>query len=175
MLIRHGEKPSADGTVAGVTAKGEPSPDELSVRGWQRAGALVRFFAPISGAMPMGIATPTHLIAQQPTAHAPSLRACHTLAPLSGLIGLPVQTKFAKGQEGELAAAIATLDGVVLVAWEHKALRAIAVSMAGSDALPLGWPDDRFDVVWSFEQIDDRWDFLQVPQMLLPGDRAETF
>ena len=71
MIIRHGEKPSADGTIAGVTTDGDADPNELSVRGWQRAGALVRFFAPIAGApLRPGIATPAHVFAQRPVDHA---------------------------------------------------------------------------------------------------------
>ena len=46
MVIRHAEKPDDAGTVFGVTAGGQQDPEELTVRGWQRAGALVTFFAP---------------------------------------------------------------------------------------------------------------------------------
>src|SRR5271155_5881231 len=48
MIIRHVEKPQ--GQTAGVTIDGEQDEEELTVRGWQRAGALVRFFAPVAGA-----------------------------------------------------------------------------------------------------------------------------
>ena len=47
MLIRHAERPSADKSVRGVTQEGVKNKEELTVRGWQRAGALVRFFAPV--------------------------------------------------------------------------------------------------------------------------------
>jgi hypothetical protein len=46
MRMRHAAKPSEDGSVVRVDEFGHPSKDELSVRGWQRAGALVRLFAP---------------------------------------------------------------------------------------------------------------------------------
>ena len=175
MLIRHGEKPSTDGDVAGVTLEGAPSPDELSVRGWQRSGALARFFAPLAGAaIAAGITTPTHLFAPKPTVHVPSRRSSHTLAPLAELLGLTVRTDFEKGQEADLAAAIANLSGAVLVAWEHKALRAIGAALASDVGLPQTWPDERFDMVWSFERLDAGWSFRQVPQLLLAGDSADS-
>ena len=43
MLIRHAERPSADKSIRGVTQEGIKNKEELTVRGWQRAGALVRF------------------------------------------------------------------------------------------------------------------------------------
>jgi hypothetical protein len=46
MLIRHTERPSADKSTRGVTQAGVKDKEELTVRGWQRAGALVPFFAP---------------------------------------------------------------------------------------------------------------------------------
>ena len=38
MVIRHAEKPN--GQATGVKESGEPSSRDLTVRGWQRAGAL---------------------------------------------------------------------------------------------------------------------------------------
>ncbi len=173
MLIRHGEKPSLDGSVLGVTVDGAPSSDELSVRGWQRAGALVRFFAPVNGVTRAGIRTPEFLFAQGPTQHATSVRASHTLGPLADLLGTPISTKFSKGQEEQLAGALCALTAPVLVAWEHRAICVLANVLMGDDQHTPGvWPDDCFDVVWVFESSDgNSWNFSQVPQLLLRGDR----
>ena len=65
MLIRHAEKPDGTGNVMGVSELGLPHPRQLSVRGWQRAGALVRFFAPAGGNFADGIATPSAIFALQ--------------------------------------------------------------------------------------------------------------
>jgi hypothetical protein len=43
MIIRHGEKPAGDGSDAGVSPEGNADAEDLTVRGWQRSGALVRF------------------------------------------------------------------------------------------------------------------------------------
>src|SRR5262249_5826382 len=42
LVIRHAEKPEGDDL--GVDQKGNPTPESLIVRGWQRAGALAVFF-----------------------------------------------------------------------------------------------------------------------------------
>jgi len=86
MVIRHGEKPSLDGSVLGVDVAGSPNPDELSVRGWQRAGALVRFFAPADGPQRPGIQSPEFLFATGLSQHVTSVRAAHTLAPLADFL-----------------------------------------------------------------------------------------
>jgi hypothetical protein len=44
MLIRHAEKPVSD-SPAGVREDGSSDKHSLIVRGWQRAGGLVEFFA----------------------------------------------------------------------------------------------------------------------------------
>jgi len=119
MVIRHGEKPSVDGTVLGVTLEGISNSDELSVRGWQRAGAFVRFFAPADGQERAGIGRPESLFAQRQTEHVTSVRAPHTLGPLADFIGKPISTQFAKGEEELLAAALSAETATVLVAWEH--------------------------------------------------------
>ena len=38
---------------------------------------------------------------------------------------------------------------------------------------PQEWPDDRFDVVWTFTRDGTGWRFAQVPQLLLAGDRPD--
>ena len=45
MIIRHAERPPDDGSIDGVNMSGTKDPKELTVRGWQRAGALALFCA----------------------------------------------------------------------------------------------------------------------------------
>ncbi|MBC3839648.1 hypothetical protein GXW82_03635 [Streptacidiphilus sp. 4-A2] len=80
-------------------------------------------------------------------------------------------TRFAKGQEAQLAAALLDASGDVLVAWEHESIPAI-VSHLGpvTPTPPDSWPDARFDMVWVFARNAGGWSFTQVPQMLLAGD-----
>jgi hypothetical protein len=39
-------------------------------------------------------------------------------------------------------------------------------------AAPRTWPDDLYDVVWTFISTGTGWRFAQVPERLLPGDAA---
>src|SRR5262245_16855969 len=60
-IIRHGEKPEQkDGY--GVDDECNLKKTSLLPRGWQRAGALVRLFAPLGDPRP-GLTTPKQLIA----------------------------------------------------------------------------------------------------------------
>ena len=36
---------------------------------------------------------------------------------------------------------------------------------------PSDWPDDRFDIVWTFTRTADGWRFAQVPEFVLAGDQ----
>jgi hypothetical protein len=75
MIIRHAEKPTDDGSISGVTQSGTKDPEELIVRGWQRAGALVRFFAPPDGHFVNSqLATPDTIFASKVAHHSPSFR-----------------------------------------------------------------------------------------------------
>jgi hypothetical protein len=38
MVIRHAEKPDDAGTISGIDVNGNQDREELTVRGWQRAG-----------------------------------------------------------------------------------------------------------------------------------------
>jgi hypothetical protein len=62
---------------------------------------------------------------------------------------------------------------VVLLCWEHHHIPDLARAIPTVDAttIPTVWPDDRFDVVWTFTlNPTGRYVFGQVPQQLLPGD-----
>lgn len=59
---------------------------------------------------------------------------------------------------------------------DEHALSARGWARAGalSPAVPPGWPEDRFDMVYVLRRTTDgRYAFSQVPELLLPGDSAE--
>ena len=96
MFIRHAEKPDAASAVRGVDERGKANPNQLSVRGWQRAGALVRFFAPAGGNCAHGIATPSVIFACKPYGAASSVRPFSTVSPLAAALGIPVNHEISK-------------------------------------------------------------------------------
>ena len=169
MLIRHAEKP--DGSVKGVDETGRPDPDQLSVRGWQRAGALVRFFAPIGANHRIGIATPSAIFACKPHNATRSVRPYHTVLPLATALGITVHHEFAKSDDASLFDAVLSVSGAALICWAHEPIPGIARKIAGDlPGIPGTWPAKRFDVVWILDRADDGWRFSQVDQMILPGD-----
>jgi len=181
MLIRHAEKP--EGTIQGVDVNGNDGQEFLVVQGWQRAGALVRFFAPSSAQFQRpGIDQPQSLFASGPVSKkekkagggSKSYRPEQTVTPLSQFLGTAVQLNlnFAEGEETQVAAAAVACAGVVLIAWQHEEIPAIADAiLEQTGVVPPKWPGERFDVVWVFDlQADGQYSFSQVPQMLLAGD-----
>jgi hypothetical protein len=168
MIIRHAEKP--DAVNQGVTESGVESKHDLSVRGWQRAGALACFFA--RGP----IAQPQFLFAsavKDGTAEgARSKRAFETLLPLSRRLHIEINLSFTKGQEQQVAAAAQACPGVVLIAWQHEGINAIVRALPGGHQALPNWLPQRFDVVYvlDFDAAAGTYRFAQVPQCLLDGD-----
>jgi hypothetical protein len=178
MIIRHGEKPGADGTDAGVSPEGGPDPEDLTVRGWQRSGALVRFFAPAGGRFSHAeVATPDVIFASGVTPHSKSLRPQHTVLALADFLGQPLVLNHPKGDEDALVADVLSRGGTVLIAWEHEAIPDIANQILGNvTTCPQKWPGVRFDVLWVLNATGGAggWAFTQVPQLLLPEDRKDV-
>ena len=177
MIIRHGEKPQPHGTDAGVSPRGLPDPEDLTVRGWQRSGALVRFFAPAGGQFSHAeVATPDVIFASEIAPHSKSLRPQHTVLALADFLGQQLVLDHPKGAEGALVADVLSRSGTVLIAWEHEAIHLIANQLLGNDTTcPQKWHGDRFDVVWVFNSTGaGGWAFTQVPQLLLPDDRDDV-
>lgn len=175
MLIRHAETPREGGQ--GVDRHGRPDDQALGIEGWQRAGALVRFFAPLEGQTAHAhLEAPRHLVAARQDASSTSSRSRDTLAPLAEALGLPVDDDW----EAEAVALPALvrhlrgLDGAVLVACPHEALPTLASELLHKPEAPARWPDDRFDMVWVIERVGLSPSFVQVPQRLLAGDRPQA-
>jgi hypothetical protein len=178
LITRHAEKPQDDGSDAGVSPDGVANPEDLSVRGWQRSGALVRFFAPAGARFSQpGLATPEVIFASGVAPHSKSLRPQHTVGTLAEFLGQQLVLDHPKGDEPGLVADVLSRGGTVLIAWEHEAIPGIANQIVGNDTTcPQKWPGDRFDVVWVFDSTGSAggWTFTQVPQQLLPGDRDDV-
>jgi broad specificity phosphatase PhoE len=186
MAIRHGEKPTDKHEAPyGVTADGEQDWDSLTVRGWQRAGALHTLFDPSRGGLASPhLATPTLLYASKPRSAgetddgSKSKRPLQTITPLAARLGLSPKLDFGKGGEAALAAQVLKSSGVVLICWQHEKIDKIARDLVGEDpvaaTLPAVWPGNRFDLIWVLDPPGaphGRWTFTQVPQSLLAGDQ----
>jgi hypothetical protein len=180
MIIRHAEKPA--GKVAGVDEMGASSGHHLSVRGWQRAGALACFFAPAQGPLQnLLLAKPAFIFASAAATDPEpgdtrSRRSEETVAPLAQLIGVDINLNFSKGQETALAHAALACNGPVLIAWRHEGIPLISNAILGMGAAPQSWPKERFDVVFVFtlNPSTGTYSFAQVAQRLLAGDPAEA-
>jgi hypothetical protein len=177
MIIRHAEKPPDDNSASGVSETGQTDKEDLTVAGWQRAGALVRFFAPFQGAFAHpALVTPTAIFASRVEKHSSSLRPQHTIAPLARFLGVNPNLNHPKGDEKQLAADALSTKGAVLIAWEHHAIPAIVDHLTNNSVpFPQTWPDARFDLVWILNRPSETgpWTFTQVPQMLLAGDKSD--
>jgi hypothetical protein len=171
IIIRHGEEPSDDGTIRGVAKDGSTNGHELSVRGWQRAGALVRYFNPRGGqavTSPLGI--PSAIFATAAGATSPSLRPQHTVLLLAKDLGLVVNTEFAEREETGLVAAVLAAGDCVLICWHHGGIPAIAVALGMvNPAPPTHWPN-RYDLIAVLDRQAAGWRFSMLAQQLLPGD-----
>ncbi len=176
MIIRHGEK-HAGTHEHGVNLKGVRTRHELTVRGWQRAGALVRYFAPTGGLAPDApISTPVSIFASAATAASPSLRAQHTVLPLADMLRLKINAEHPEGQEMAVAAAALAAPQPVLISWHHSHIPLLAKALCGAGiGCPDSWPDERFDLVWVLDRDGGGvWRFSQVPQLLFAGDSADA-
>lgn len=179
MLIRHGEKPAEPPPPYGITLQGEHDNESLTAHGWQRAGALVSFFAPSNGQFQNPhIATPRTIYAVRVGPDSESWRHQQTVTPLLEKLHGRAAANFdyLKHQTDLLVASVLASEGVVLVCWDHNHLPVIArqiPSSPNSTTLPPDeWDESRFDLVWVFDldPIAGGYLFKAVPQLVLAGD-----
>lgn len=174
MLIRHAEKPLGSSPVSGVSPEGERDKESLTVRGWQRAGALAHLFAPSDGRFPdPALARPQFLYASKAKKQNGSRRPLQTITPLAEKLATRVNCNFTREQTAEMLREALACAGVVLIAWQQEYLPEIANRILGDETTaPQDWPTDRFDMIWVLDLNPRtlRYGFKQVPQMLLMGD-----
>jgi hypothetical protein len=184
LIIRHADKPEPGGD-GGIDLSGSPDRRSLTPRGWQRAGVWTELFAPSLGQPPM-LPKPTAIFASAPATHAEiaagdegskSRRPVETVTALAAKLGIPIDQRFTKGREADLATAISTVEGVVLVCWQHEDIAAIAKELApDAQAIPDDWPGNRFNVIFKFDRPNSAspWSFEQVVPVMLAGDTPES-
>lgn len=170
MFIRHAEKPGAAEDGNGVTADGGEDVESLTVRGWQRAGALVHFFS-------RSELRPITIFASGLGHGSKSKRPMETVTPLTQLLKQTQEVAFITSHlRDDLQPLIddaLSREGPVLIAWEHKRIASLVALLPKPPAVPHDWPDDRFDIVWVVDRTGLGWTFSQIPQLLLAGDSAE--
>lgn len=170
MVIRHAEKP--DGSDSGIDAQGNKDDSSLTSVGWQRAELLADLFDPASGQPRTGLARPSAIYASGANDDGEGKRPRETVAPLAQRLGITVNTVYGKGDEKALVKHVIAQPGPTLICWQHGELPDIASAFRDvTPTPPKEWPDDRFDVVWTFTRTADGWRFAQLPELLLPQDQ----
>lgn len=199
MIIRHGEKPPeapAFPPPFGITPDGVQDDHSLSVRGWQRAGALATFFGSF-GSAPSSVSSPQFIYAVKVDGDndnsrdrvsakigTKGKRTQQTVAPLAEKLGsaATLNLAFDKGDEEAMIASAMACPGVVLICWVHEDIPRLAslIPTSSTTPVPETWPTDapghgRFDLVWAFDfdNTGGTYRFSQIPQMLLAGDLPE--
>ncbi|WP_027500592.1 histidine phosphatase family protein [Rhodococcus sp. UNC363MFTsu5.1] len=174
MLIRHAERPEGDEPPFGVDRDGTRCDESLTPTGWQRATALAALFAPDAGEPPAGLVRPEALFASTPSKKDGSKRSLQTISPLADKLGVEVDTDIGRSEVKALAKRVLRTPGPVLISWQREYLPEIVDALGEIDSTPPDpWPEDRFDVIWLLTPDGTRgWVFSQLPQRLLPGDRA---
>lgn len=169
MVIRHAEKPNTRADGIAVDAAGRPCDAGLSVRGWQRAGALVALFTRGRTDGDARLVTPVALFAaaDKPGSRRPAL----TVQPVAHALGLPLCTGYQSGQDELcLLRDLEGVEGPVLVCWRHDAIPRLAQALVG-DAAPSRWDDACYDEVWVLTRgAAGAWRLDRVRQSLLAGD-----
>jgi hypothetical protein len=174
MVIRHGEKP--DGDTRGVDARGNEDDSSLTEVGWTRAHRLADLFDPAPGApLRPGLTRPQAVYAAGANDDGEGARTRETVAPLADRLGVTVDTGFGKGDEKALAEHVEAQQGSTLISWQHSGIPVIAEAFTSvTPSPPSEWPEDRFDVIWTFTRTADGWRFAQIPELVLPQDEASA-
>jgi hypothetical protein len=162
MIIRHAEKPD-EGHC-------------LSVKGWQRAQALVPFFlgemSNECGDPQPGFAKPVAIYAQKLDANHKSRRPFETVQALARALNLDIKGfahDDADAMVREIQGTSAYKGQSVLICWEHHAIPKLAEAFGVDD--PPDWPGhESYDRVWVIKFKNGNVKFQDVPQRLLYDD-----
>ena len=174
LISRHAEKPDPHEGSVGVDKHGKTDEHSLSVRGWQRAGALAALLAHAPQVPHSSIVRPARVVATKPTKHARSRREVDTATPVAERLGLRLIDDHGHGDLDALADLVLGDPSPILVVWHHGEIPQVAVALgADPDQVPHAWPEHRYDLLWVLTRNEvGSYDLDIVPQRLLAGDAS---
>ena len=158
IIIRHAEK-SDEG-------------DELSLRGRERAAALVPYFLGTEDFLQFK--TPVAIYAQAPKKATSLIRSLESVQPLAADLHLTVIQTFTRDEYKRTVEEIMhkkVYDGrMVLICWEHRVIPDTAADFGVEDA-PKTWHGRDFDRTWVITfRPDKKPEFEDLPQHLMYGN-----
>ncbi len=162
LIIRHAEKPREQSAV------------NLSLKGQERAMALVPFFCQTPELVYQGL--PTALFATKIIPGDLSHFSLETIAPLSQRLRILTDAHFAKWEYGPLAQEVLTNPRyerkTVLICWDYEYIPRLAAAL-GVRPEPPRWPAEVFDRVLIITYRGDQASLVNMPQRLMFGDAPE--
>ena len=161
IIIRHAEKP--------------PEGNHLSLKGYERAAALVPYFLGDPELLKFG--TPSSVFATKPSGPNDSYRPIETVEGVAKALKLNLIAKYERLEYPIMVKEIlknAEYDGkMILIAWEHKVIPNITEAFGVQNA-PKEWHGDTFDRTWIITFLpDEKTEFQNLPQRLMFGDSSE--
>lgn len=191
VCVRHAEEPAEaiDQWGPGYNEFGHCSDNGLSIRGWQRAGALAA--TALCGLVPSDELDKTlHIFVPHYDGEPDHHRASLTIAPFARRIGAQLRTRRNKDQVVPgLCEDVLAVQRTAVVCWQHQNL-AILVDKLFNDRDPpvkgerrddetgerLQWPTGRFDIIWVLSSSTGHPPYRldEHLQCLLPGDEGSS-
>lgn len=163
IIIRHAEKP--------------PIGSDLSLKGEQRAAALVPFF--LGNPLVVEFGQPVAIYAPKPTPEGTGIRSLLTVTPLASALNqtpcIDYERNDVKGLTDEIMSNPDFSGRMVLICWAHDEIPEIADKL-GAKA-PSQWGDS-YDRLWLITYGSDITgkkgsNFENMPQQLLYGDTTK--
>jgi hypothetical protein len=169
LCLRHAEEPAkpVDDEGPGFDADGR-NESALSIRGWQRAGALAatELCQLLEGTSRDRVAIFVPDYDGEPERH----RSHQTVVALSQRLDVEISHPCNKDEVDKLQEAVFQHDGVAVVCWQHANLARFAQGLV--DDPQLEWPSGRYDLIWELRPAgsDGTYTCERIGQRLLADD-----
>jgi len=79
-----------------------------------------------------------------------------TVSPLARASNISIDEDYGLGEEHRLVGNVEAIGATVLICWPLSAIPLIARLVLRNEAFSVGWPEGRFDLIWSFVWDSDR-------------------